>query len=262
MRAHPHLYEINTWPWLDALSRRAGRHLTLGRRAGPRVGRSPAPRHRHRLSDGHLEASAFGRQLARSEPSLTRAFDRALPDWTARDVVGSAYCIAAYEPDPRIGTWDDLAGFRARLHARGMLLMVDFIPNHTGFDHPWVASHPDRYVQGDEAAFRNNPGAFRAIETPSGDVRFIACGRDPVLCAVDRRRAARLLESRHESGDDRRARATRQACRRRTMRHGDARIVHRPSSIVHRPSSIVHRPSSIVHRPSSIVHRPSSVTST
>ena len=29
MRAHPHLYEINTWPWLDELSRRAGRHLTL-----------------------------------------------------------------------------------------------------------------------------------------------------------------------------------------------------------------------------------------
>ena len=93
--------------------------------------------------------------------------------------MGSAYCISAYEPDQRIGTWEDLADFRARLHARGMLLMVDFIPNHTGFDHPWVASHPDRYVQGDESAFRNNPGAFRAIETPSGDVRFVACGRDP-----------------------------------------------------------------------------------
>ena len=30
MRAHPHLYEINTWPWLEALSRRGGRRLTLG----------------------------------------------------------------------------------------------------------------------------------------------------------------------------------------------------------------------------------------
>jgi hypothetical protein len=30
MRTHPHLYEINTWPWLDALSRQAGRRVTIG----------------------------------------------------------------------------------------------------------------------------------------------------------------------------------------------------------------------------------------
>ena len=93
--------------------------------------------------------------------------------------MGSAYCIAGYEPDRRIGTWEDLADIRVKLHARGMQLMVDFIPNHTGFDHPWIHSHPDRYVHGDEGAFRNNPGAFRPVETPSGDVHFIACGRDP-----------------------------------------------------------------------------------
>jgi hypothetical protein len=60
-----------------------------------------------------------------------------------------------------------------------MQLMVDFIPNHTGFDHPWIQSHPERYVQGDDAAFRRNPVAFRAIENSFGEVRLIACGRDP-----------------------------------------------------------------------------------
>lgn len=179
MRAHPHLYEINTWPWLDDLSRQAGRHVTL---AG--VPDREWDQLRQRGIDivylmGIWKRSAFGRQLARSEPLLSGAFDRALPGWTARDVAGSAYCIAGYEPDRRVGTWEDLADTRAKLRARGMQLMVDFIPNHTGFDHPWIGSHPDRYVQGDESAFRNNPGAFRAIETPSGDVRFIACGRDP-----------------------------------------------------------------------------------
>ena len=179
MRAHPHLYEINTWPWLDERSRRSGRNLTL---AG--VSDRELDRLQQRGVDivylmGIWKRSAFGRQLARGEPLLIPAFDRALPGWTARDVAGSAYCISGYEPDPRIGTWEDLADIRARLHARGMQLMVDFIPNHTGFDHPWIASHPDRYVQGDESSFRNNPGAFSAIETRSGDVRFIACGRDP-----------------------------------------------------------------------------------
>lgn len=178
-RAHPHLYEINTWPWLDELSRRAGRPLTLA---------GLPDRHWDHLQQrgidivylmGVWERSAFGRRLARSEPSISGAFERALPDWTARDVAGSAYGITAYEPDRRIGTWEDLAELRVKLHARGMQMMVDFIPNHTGFDHPWVQSHPDRYVQGDETAFRRHPDAFRAIETPSGDVRFIACGRDP-----------------------------------------------------------------------------------
>ena len=179
MRAHPHLYEINTWPWLDDLSRRAGRHLTLGG-----VPDREWDHLRQRGIDivylmGIWERSAFGRQIARAERALFGAFDQALPGWTARDVVGSAYCISAYEPDRRIGTWEDLADIRARLHARSMQLMVDFIPNHTGFDHPWVHLHPDRYVQGDESAFRANPGAFRAVEMPSGDVRFIACARDP-----------------------------------------------------------------------------------
>ena len=179
MRAHPHLYEINTWPWLDELSRRAGRHLTL---AGV-PDREWDWLHRRGIDIVYLmgiwKRSAFGRQLARSETSLTAAFDRALPGWKARDVAGSAYCISGYEPDRRIGSWEDLADVRVKLHARGMQLMVDFIPNHTGFDHPWVQSHPDRYVQGDESAFRKNPDAFRAIESPSDDVRFIACGRDP-----------------------------------------------------------------------------------
>ena len=29
LRRHPHLYEINTWPWLARLSRRSGRQVTL-----------------------------------------------------------------------------------------------------------------------------------------------------------------------------------------------------------------------------------------
>jgi hypothetical protein len=179
MRFHPHLYEINTWPWLDELSRRAGRNQTLASVPDKDWDRI----RRHGIDIVYLmgiwRRSVLGRQLALTDPSLADVFDRALPGRTAGDVAGSAYCIAAYEPDPRIGTWDDLADVRAKLHARGMKLMVDFVPNHTGFDHPWVSEHPDRYVQRDESAFHRCPDAFRAVETPAGDVRFIACGRDP-----------------------------------------------------------------------------------
>jgi glycosidase len=179
MRAHPHLYEINTWPWLDELSRRAGRRLTIGGIPDAEWDRLERCGFDIVYLMGIWKRSAFSRDLARREPNLVDAFDRALPGWTIADVVGSAYSISAYEPDPRIGSWYDLADVRARLHARGIQVMVDFIPNHTGFDHPWVTEHPDWYVQGPESAYRGDPAAFRAIETPGGDIRFIACGRDP-----------------------------------------------------------------------------------
>jgi hypothetical protein len=179
MRPSPHLYQINTWPWLDALSRRAGRRLTL-----VDVPDREWDDIQRRGFDivylmGVWARSAFSRRLARAEPSLVAAFDGVLPGWTAVDVVGSAYSIAAYDPDARIGTWGDLAALRAALHARGMQLMLDFVPNHTAFDHPWIDTHPDRYIQGSQADVRRDPDGFRTIETSSGDVHVIACGRDP-----------------------------------------------------------------------------------
>lgn len=179
MRTHPHLYEINTWPWLEALSRRGGARLTLAD-----VPDEEWSRLRDRGIDvvylmGIWRRSALGRQLARVEPSLFAGYDEAMPGWRALDVAGSAFCTAGYEPDERVGGWRGMDAARDALRARGMQLIVDFIPNHTGFDHPWVARHPDWFVNGSEAAFRQSPSAFRAIELRNGDVRFIACGRDP-----------------------------------------------------------------------------------
>ena len=65
------------------------------------------------------------------------------------------------------------------LHARGMRLVVDFISNHTGFDHRWMAEHPDRYVSAPADVAAADPSAFHAFELPSGERRFVACGRDP-----------------------------------------------------------------------------------
>ena len=65
MRTHPHLYEINTWPWLETLSRRAGASVTL---AG--VPDEEWSRLRDRGIDlvylmGIWQRSALGRQFAR-----------------------------------------------------------------------------------------------------------------------------------------------------------------------------------------------------
>ena len=56
--------------------------------------------------------------------------------------------------------------------------MLDFVPNHTAPDHPWVKSNPDYYVQGSEAQIGSAPQNYLRVETDRGP-RILAHGRDP-----------------------------------------------------------------------------------
>lgn len=182
MRAHPHLYEISAWPWLERLSARAGRPVTLGDVPGAEWDAIAG----HGIDLFYLmgvwSRSAVGRTLARTDLGLLREYDRALPGWALDDVPGSPYSIRGYEPDARMGGWAGLDAARAALASRGVRLLLDFVPNHLGFDHPWIAAHPDRFVQGTLDDYRAAPELFRPIESADGGtIRFFACGRDPFL---------------------------------------------------------------------------------
>jgi hypothetical protein len=56
--------------------------------------------------------------------------------------------------------------------------MLDFVPNHTAPDHPWVKANPDFYVNGDESALATAPHNYQRVQTDLGP-RIIAHGRDP-----------------------------------------------------------------------------------
>jgi hypothetical protein len=71
-----------------------------------------------------------------------------------------------------------LARLRARLAARGLRLMLDFVPNHTALDHPWVERHPEYYVTGTEADLSRAPGNYVRVGRGSADL-ILAHGRDP-----------------------------------------------------------------------------------
>ncbi len=178
-RPHPHLYQIHTWAWLDALSKGAGRSLQLIDVPDVEWDRIQAGGFDYVYLLGIWQRSPAGRHIFRTDPAAFRVFDHALPEWTIASVIGSPFSIQDYQPDTRLGDWAQLDAVREKLHARGMRLMLDFVPNHTGPDHVWIKQHPEYFLQGSEADFHHNPAAFHLIEFDNTAPLYIARGRDP-----------------------------------------------------------------------------------
>ena len=63
---------------------------------------------------------------------------------------GSPYAASDFETiHPRYGTEQDLKNLITAIHANGMKVILDFIPNHTGFDSEWMREHPEWFIQKD-----------------------------------------------------------------------------------------------------------------
>ena len=175
---HPHLYEINTWSWLEELSARGGRRIGL--RDVPESEWDTFARLGFDIVwlMGIWQRSVESRRVALADPRNMLPYERALPGWKPSDVVGSPYAVKEYVPDARIGTWDDVDYAREQLRSRGIALFLDFVGNHTALDHPWTLKHPEFYVQANRRDFENDPESFYPVENEQG-VSYIAYGRDP-----------------------------------------------------------------------------------
>jgi hypothetical protein len=107
-----------------------------------------------------------------------REFEDTLPDLHDDDIGGSGFAITGYTVDPRLGGDAALARLRRRLRDRGLRLMLDFVPNHTALDHPWVEERCEHFVAGTEHDLARAPHNFTWVER-SRDQRLLAHGRDP-----------------------------------------------------------------------------------
>jgi len=177
-RKHPHLYEINTWAWLDALSRKRGQEVRLRDIPDQEWDTLQAHGFDFLWLMGIWQRSPESQRIARTEQALFASYDRALPDWKPDDIIGSPYAVRAYEPDARIGNWHDLDTTRKKLHQRGMGLILDFVPNHTARDHAWIRSNPALYIQGTSQRLGQTPKQFFQPLTDEPGL-VIAHGKDP-----------------------------------------------------------------------------------
>jgi glycosidase len=67
-----------------------------------------------------------------------------------KDPLGSPYSVRDYRAiNPAYGTADDFRALVRAVHERGMKIILDWVPDHTSWDHAWISEHADWYVKDD-----------------------------------------------------------------------------------------------------------------
>jgi len=175
---HPSLYQINTRVWLTELSRGLGRPATLDDVPDAELDRLAKMGFDWVWLLSVWRTGPAGQRVSRESQEWCREFVETLPDLREEDVAGSGFAITGYTVHPGLGGDAALAQLRERLGARGLRLMLDFVPNHTALDHPWVEDHPEYYVAGTELDLARAPQNYARVRRKRGDL-LLAHGRDP-----------------------------------------------------------------------------------
>lgn len=62
--------------------------------------------------------------------------------------LGSYYACSNYSSvNPEFGTLDDFKKLVKKAHDMGFKVIIDWVANHTGWDHIWTKEHPDYYLK-------------------------------------------------------------------------------------------------------------------
>jgi glycosidase len=72
-----------------------------------------------------------------------------------KGTLGSYYSIRNYiEVNPEFGTLDEFKYLVKRIHDLGMFVIIDWVANHTSWDHHWTKDFPDFYDQDENGNFK------------------------------------------------------------------------------------------------------------
>jgi hypothetical protein len=178
MARYPSLFQINTRVWLTALARELGRPATLDDVPDTALDSLARMGFDWVWLLSVWQTGAAGQQASRSNPEWRHEFEETLPDLREEDIAGSGFAITGYSVHSQLGGDAALARLRDRLRNRNLKLMLDFVPNHTALDHPWVQLDPEYYISGTQADLEREPHNYTRVSRAGGDV-ILAHGRDP-----------------------------------------------------------------------------------
>lgn len=174
----PSLYQVNTRVSLRELSQRLGRQAKLDDYPDEILDRLADAGFEWVWMLGIWQTGPTGLRISRGQPEWVAEYKETLPDFRLEDVSGSCFAIANYNVHYQFGGNSALERLRRRVNDRGMRLLLDFVPNHTALDHPWVNAHPEYYIAGTDEQLQNEPQNYVRLENTQGS-QILAYGRDP-----------------------------------------------------------------------------------
>lgn len=74
-----------------------------------------------------------------------------LPKEEQSKYLGSYYAVSDFTKiNPEFGTIEDFRALVKKAHDNGIYVILDWVPNHTGWDHTWLTTHKDFYTQNEK----------------------------------------------------------------------------------------------------------------
>lgn len=65
-----------------------------------------------------------------------------------KGTLGSYYSVQDYKSvNPEFGTLDEFKSLVKMIHKMGMYVIIDWVANHTAWDHQWIEEHPEFYMK-------------------------------------------------------------------------------------------------------------------
>jgi glycosidase len=79
--------------------------------------------------------------------------------------LGSYYACSSYtEINPEFGVLEDFKSLVDEAHQLGFKVIIDWVANHTGWDHPWTKTNPDWYMKDAAGNFTEANGWHDVID--------------------------------------------------------------------------------------------------
>lgn len=78
-------------------------------------------------------------------------FAHEFPENERKKYLGSYYAVSDFTKiNPEFGTIEDFRKLVKTAHDNDMYVILDWVPNHTGWDHTWIKTHPEFYTKNEK----------------------------------------------------------------------------------------------------------------